>query len=241
MRAHPVGRDTAEVQLRRVSRLSVVGTVITLGVLTYVAVREVHEASLASASAAAIYGYLNRSTGTVALVLLTIVVVLGVLNVSRFATARWPPLVIDGLHRRVALLAVCCITLHVLTTVLNGYPPISLLYAVVPIHSAYATLWLGVGAAGFDLILVVLITSLARAALGYRVWRAIHWLTYACWVLAVAHTVGLGNDLLQGHVWMFVVTGFCIAVAVAAVVARLVWAARRSHNRRPLAGKPELL
>lgn len=165
-----------------------------------------------------------------ALVLLTIVVVLGVLNVSRFGTLRWPRFAIDGLHRRVAMLAVCFTTLHVLTTVLNGYAPVDLIYAVVPIHSAYITPWLGVGAVGFDLIIAVLVTSLLRARLGHRLWRTVHWLTYACWATAVAHTLGLGNDILEGRVWMLGVTGACVAAAATAVGARLAWAARTAER-----------
>ena len=80
-----------------------------------------------------------------------------------------------------ALLAVSFTALHVLVTVFDGYPLISLVYAVIPIHTAYTVLWLGVGAVSFDLLIAVLITSLVRARLGYKVWRAIHWLAYACW------------------------------------------------------------
>jgi len=214
---------------RHLTSLIVVLSVIAVGLLTYVAARATPSTA---ASAAATYGYLNRSTGIVALVLLTLVVVLGVLNVSRFDTPRWPRFVIDGLHRRVALLAVSFTTLHVVTTVLNGYAPISLLYAVIPIHSAYLTPWLGVGAVGFDLLLAVLITSLVRARLGYRLWRAIHWLTYAVWAISIAHTLGLGNDLIAGHVWMFVITWACVGAAVAAVAARVAWTVRPPVGRR---------
>ena len=215
-------RVAARRRLRRASSLIVAGSLIAVGLLTYVAEQTMRSTA---GSTAAAYGYLNRSTGAVALVLLTIVVVLGVLNASRLATRRWPRYAIEGLHRNVALLAVTFTTLHVLSTVLNGYSPIGLLYAVIPIHSAYGTLWLGVGAVGFDLLVAVLVTSLIRARLGHRLWRWIHWLTYACWALSVAHTVGLGNDLLEGHAWMIALTWVCVGAAVAAVAARIAWTA----------------
>jgi predicted ferric reductase len=176
----------------------------------------------------------------VALVLLTLVLVLGVLNESRLATPRWPRFVIHRLHRNVALLAVSFTALHVLVTVFDGYPLISLLYAVIPIHSAYGVLWLGVGAVSFDLLIAVLITSLVRARLGYGVWRAIHWLAYACWATAVGHTLGLGNDLKAGHVWLIVLTWVCIGVAVAAVVARVAWALEPPTGRRRAGGSPRV-
>lgn len=221
-----LNREAARRRLRRVTSLIVVGSLIAAGLLTYVVDRELR-ATVSADSTAATWGYLNRSTGTVALVLLTVVVVLGVLNVSRLATPRWPRLVVAGVHQRLAMLAVCFVTLHVISTVANGYAPIGLLYAVLPIHSAYRTPWLGVGAVGFDLVVAVLITSLLRARLGYRAWRAIHWLTYACWAISMAHTFGLSNDLLAGHVWMLVITWVCVGVAAAAVAARVVWTTQR--------------
>ena len=195
---------------------------------------------LSAASAHFVYGYLNRSTGAVALVLLTLVLVLGVLNESGLATLRWPRFVIHGLHRNVALLAVCFTTLHVLVTVFDGYPLISLVYAVIPVHSAYTVVWLGVGAISFDLLIAVLVTSLIRARLGHGVWRAIHWLAYACWATAVGHTLGLGNDLRAGDVWIIVLTWVCIGVAVAAVIVRVAWAVEPPVRRRGAGGPPRV-
>jgi predicted ferric reductase len=222
-----------------VSSLIVAGSVIAAGLLTDLVTQTPGE-PLTNTSAHFVYGYLNRSTGAVALVLLTLVLVLGVLNESRLATLRWPRFVTHGLHRNVALLAVSFTTLHVLVTVFDGYPLISLVYAVIPIHSAYSVLWLGVGAVSFDLLIAVLITSLVRARLGYGVWRAIHWLAYACWATAVGHTLGLGNDLKAGHVWLIVLTWACIGVAVAAAVVRVAWALEPPTRRRGTGHAPRV-
>ena len=46
----------------------------------------------------------------------------------------------------------------------------------------------------FDLLLAVLVTSLLRARLGYRSWRSVHWLAYACWPVALWHGLGTGTD-----------------------------------------------
>ena len=58
-----------------------------------------------------------------------------------------------------------------ITTVADGYAPISLLNAVVPFTSRYRPIWLGLGAVAFDLLLALTITSLLRARIGYRTWR----------------------------------------------------------------------
>ncbi len=39
------------------------------------------------------------------------------------------------------------------------------------------------------------ITSLLRQRIGFRVWRVVHWAAYACWPLAMLHTLGTGSDV----------------------------------------------
>ncbi len=96
---------------------------------------------------------------------------------------------IDGLHRNVSLLAVVFLVLHVITSVLDSFAPISLTAAVIPFISSYRPFWLGLGALAFDLLLALTITSLLRARIGHRVWRRVHWLAYACWPIALIHTL----------------------------------------------------
>src|SRR5262249_56314980 len=101
--------------------------------------------------------------------------------------------VIDGIHRRVSILAVAFLVIHILTSVLDSFAPIGLLDAVIPFHGSYRPFWLGLGALAFDLLLAVLITSLVRARVGYGTWRAIHWLADACWPVALLHGLGTGS------------------------------------------------
>src|SRR6202049_3007922 len=99
------------------------------------------------------YWYLTRSTGAVALLLLTFAIALGVLEVRRWSSPRWPRFVIDSLHRNVSLLAMVFLVLHILTSVLDSFASISLIDAVVPFVGSYRPFWLGLGAVSFDLLL----------------------------------------------------------------------------------------
>jgi predicted ferric reductase len=171
-------------------------------------------------SSSTAYWYLTRATGVVSLLLLTLVVALGVADVSRISSPYWPRFLTDGVHRRASLLALVFLAIHIVTSVLDTYAPISLLDAFIPLHSAYRPIWLGLGAAAFDLLLAVLITSLVRARVGARNWRLIHWLAYACWPLAIVHGLGTGTD--AGSLWMDSLTVVCVAGVVAALVVRLL-------------------
>jgi methionine sulfoxide reductase heme-binding subunit len=166
--------------------------------------------------------YLNRGTGVVLVAVLTLSTALGVLA-TRGGSTRWPRFALQSLHRNVSLLAFALLLAHaaapVIDTYVNHYVPIAVLDAVVPFVSAYRPLALGLGTLAFDVIVVVVLTSLARRRLGQRTWFAVHLLTYAAWALGVAHGLLIGTDARA--TWSLVVTGTSIAIVLAAVAARL--------------------
>ncbi|HEV7527430.1 MAG TPA: ferric reductase-like transmembrane domain-containing protein [Solirubrobacteraceae bacterium] len=173
-----------------------------------------------AASGGSAYWYLTRSTGAVALLLLTAAVALGVIDVRRWSTPRWPRFVVDSLHRNVSLLAMAFLVLHIVTSVLDSFAPISLLDAFVPFAGSYRPFWLGLGAISFDLLLAVTITSLLRQRMGYASWRAIHWLTYASWPIALLHGFGTGSDVKA--TWLLGLSVACLIVVLAAVAVRVI-------------------
>lgn len=161
----------------------------------------------------------TRAAGVVALLLLTTTLVLGVVDVSRWSSARWPRFAIDGVHRSAALLSVVFVAVHVATTVLDGYVSIGWTAAVVPFASGYRTFFVALGALAFDILLALGVTGILRRRIGHRVWRAIHWAAYACWPVAMVHALGTGSDASQP--WMLAVFGLCAAVVAAAVIVRV--------------------
>jgi predicted ferric reductase len=189
-----------------------------------------------AASGPSIYWYLTRSTGAVALLLLTVAIVLGVLDVQRVSTPRWPRFVIDSVHRNVSLLAVVFLVLHILTSVLDSFAPIGLIEAFVPFVGSYRPFWLGLGAVSFDLILAVVLTSLMRQRMGFATWRAIHWLTYASWPIALLHGLGTGSDVKSA--WLLLLSIGCAAAVAAAVLARALrgWPAHLGARSAALGG-----
>jgi len=167
-----------------------------------------------------VYWYLTRSTGVVALLLLTVTMVLGVVDVSRWSTPSWPRFVLDSLHRHVSMLVLVFLGLHIVTAALDSFAPIALLDAVLPFIGSYRPFWLGLGAVAFDLLLAVAITSMLRERLGHRAWRITHWLAYVCWPIALLHGLGTGSDVKSA--WSLVLTALCVvAVAVAVCVRTL--------------------
>ena len=147
--------------------------------------------------------------------------------------ARLPRFVVLGLHRNVALLAVAFLVVHIVTVVLDPYVTINLVDAVVPFGSAYRPLWLGLGALAFDLLLAVVVTSLLRARIGRRTWRAVHWAAYALWPLALVHALGTGTDAMRP--WFLVTAAACVLAVFAALAWRTALAPREQQPSAPRA------
>ena len=167
--------------------------------------------------------YASRATGVVALVLLTAVVVLGILVSRRGRLPGLPRFATTSLHRSMSLLAVAFIAVHVITAIADPYVTIGLVATVVPFTSAYKALWIGLGAVSLDIIIALIVTSLARARIGRRTWRAVHWLAYASWPVALAHSLGSSNDLHAGG--LLTLTVVCTAAVVVATGWRVASAA----------------
>ena len=172
--------------------------------------------------------YATRATGIVSLVLLTLALVFGILTAGRARSRSWPAIVQSDLHKRVSVLAMVFLSIHVLTAVLDTYVHLGWASIVVPFSSSYEPLWTGLGAVALDLMLAVALSSALRQRISARTWRGIHWLAYGSWPLAMAHTLGEGTDGLK--LWMDVLAALC-TVAVGAALGWRIVEHRTSHER----------
>lgn len=164
--------------------------------------------------------WLTRSSGLVAMLLLTAAVLLG-------GTATWGTpagrAARQGLHRWVSGTAVALVAVHVATSVADSFVPLSPVDVVVPFGSGYRPLWVGLGTLAVDLLLAVLVTSALRRRLHGRHWRRVHVLAYAAWPLALVHGLGAGSDVRTTAVRA--VTAGCATAVLLLVVAQLARAA----------------
>src|SRR5215471_13440218 len=163
--------------------------------------------------------YTTRATGVVALILLTLTVAFGVAGTARYSSEPLPRMVSAGLHRNLSLLTVAFVATHIATTLADPFVNIGIVSSFVPFTSSYRPFWLSLGAIAFDLLLALVITSLLRTRLSYRAWRAIHWLAYASWPIALWHGLGTGTDTRLPV--LLAVDVLCLAAVAAAAGWRL--------------------
>ncbi len=164
--------------------------------------------------------YLMRASGVVSLLLLTVAIALGIATVSRWRPGRIPRFVTLGLHRNISLLAVVFLTVHVLTAIVDPDASVRAIAVLVPLPSGRYGLWLGLAALALDLVVALVVTSLLRHRLSLPFWRAVHWLAYLAWPVALLHGAGMGTD--AGSTWMLAVDATCIAIFAGAVVLRMI-------------------
>ncbi|MEU9078744.1 ferric reductase-like transmembrane domain-containing protein [Kitasatospora sp. NPDC048538] len=164
--------------------------------------------------------YATRAGGTVALLLLTATVVLGIAAGGRYAPRRIARFELGALHRNLSLLTVVFLGLHIATAIADPFVHLTWPDALVPFVSSYRPIWLGLGALAVDLLLAVLSTSALRLRIGRRAWKAVHWAAYALWPLALLHGAGTGTDT-RLTLQLVLVAG-CLISVVAAVWWRLL-------------------
>ena len=162
--------------------------------------------------------FVSRASGLAVLAAFSAAVVAGV--AARLGPGGRLRLAAGELHRTLALFCVAFLGLHVVTAILDPYVRIGWAATVLPLASPYRALAIGLGALAVDLGGAVLVTSLVRRRLGYRAWRAVHWLAYLAWPAAFGHAVTAGNDLRIW--WAALVLWGCAAAIGTAVIARLL-------------------
>ena len=170
--------------------------------------------------------YATRASGIVALILLSLTMVLGLLTTSRARARNWPGYAQQEIHRRISIMAVVFLAIHVLTSILDTYVHIGWFAIVVPFTSPYSRFWVGLGTIALDLMLAVFVSSLLRAHLKPSTWRGIHWLAYASWPIALAHTFGMGTDSREP--WVVALGALCVL----SVGLCFVWRMRATVKRR---------
>jgi len=179
--------------------------------------------------------FLNRGTGVILLILMTVSVALGVLSTVRASSVFWPRFVTQRLHRNISLLAVALLIAHAAAAVIDDFVNIRWWDAFVPFVGDYQPLWLGLGTLATDFIIITVLTGLSRTRFGSRTWRTIHLTSYLGWGAGLGHGFGIGTDSRQ--TWSIAVSVACVGVVAGSVAVRLgTFGAERRMERRAPAG-----
>lgn len=175
--------------------------------------------------------YTSRATGVVLLILLSVVMLLGLMINRQGRIPGLPRFAVTGLHRNLSLMSVVFLVVHIATAVADGFVSIPWISSIVPFTSDFKAMFLGLGAVAVDLMVAVILTSLVRTRLNARLWRVVHWSSYAMFPLMIAHSIGSSRDLQSGWllglaVALSILVGLILLIRIAAELGETPLAAR---------------
>lgn len=128
------------------------------------------------------------------------------------------------LHETLSLTALTMVGLHGVALFGDSYLNPGIAGIMIPFTGAYRPLWTGLGIlAGYGLA-VLGVSYYLRDRIGAGRWRRAHRLTAAFWLLAIAHTIGAGSDMVEP--WFLILNGVVIAPAM--LLLGLRWLGRAS-------------
>ena len=141
---------------------------------------------------------LSSDAGLVAMVLLTINIFLGLLLSARYNPVRqWPHrrLPLFDIHNWTAYIAIGLILLHPVLLLLSSTAGFGIVDVLFPLHSPKQTLYNCFGAAAFYCVLFVVVTSYYRSRLGSKLWKKLHYVSYAAAALVFVHSILIDPEL----------------------------------------------
>ena len=141
-----------------------------------------------------IWWYVARSSGIIALVILTASVVWGLLYSTRILNGRPTPKWLLDLHRFLGGLAVTFTVVHLAGLVADSYAHFGMSELFVPLASEWKPGPVAWGVVGLYLLVAIEGTSLLMKRLPRKLWRFIHFGSYALFWMAIVHGATAGTD-----------------------------------------------
>lgn len=146
--------------------------------------------------------YLTRSMAIVAYVLLSGATIWGLL-LSTKIVKEWVPAPLSlALHSALSWLAVGLGAGHALLLLADTYYHYTLADLLIPFTGPYEPLWVGAGTIALYGLALVSASFWVRGRLGTARWRALHYSTFAFYILVTVHGIMAGSDAGEFQVQM---------------------------------------
>jgi len=156
-----------------------------------------------------VYWYLSRATAFVSLSVLWLSMALG-LGITNKMARLWPGApAAFAIHEYVSLLGLAFALFHALILLGDHYINFTIAQIFVPFSTVdYRPLWVGIGQIGFYIWLIVALSFYIRSKIGQKTWRAIHYLSFAMFIMGLLHGLFSGTDTITNWTqWYYWISG----------------------------------
>ncbi|MCC6380991.1 MAG: ferric reductase-like transmembrane domain-containing protein [Dehalococcoidia bacterium] len=137
---------------------------------------------------------ISRVSGLVAFALLSASVVFGLLQSTKAADGWLSRPFVFAIHQFVSVLSVTFIGLHAGSLLFDGFLQFGPARLLIPFLSLYRPFWVGLGVIAGWLAAIVTASFWMRSRVGQKRWRALHYASFAAYVLALVHGITAGSD-----------------------------------------------
>jgi sulfoxide reductase heme-binding subunit YedZ len=158
------------------------------------------------------------AAGTVALVLASASVGVGLAISGRFGRARGGDLRVT--HEALSLAALAALAVHALSLLLDAYFHPTVADLLIPFHMDYKEPYMALGIISGWLLVIFGLSYYVRDRIGMNRWKVLHRLTALAWILGVVHTLGEGSD--AGAPWFLAIVAIAVVPAALLLIARLL-------------------
>jgi predicted ferric reductase len=180
---------------------------------------------------------LSSDTGLVAMVLLTVNILLGLILSARYNPVRnWPHrrIPVFNIHNWTAYVALGLICLHPLLLLFSSSAGFRVIDILWPVNSPKQTLYNCLGAIAFYCVVFVVITSYLRFKLGSRLWKKLHYVSYAAAAFLFTHGILIDPDLKNTPPDPLDGEKVLVEVCALLIVAATIWRIRYQPKKRPI-------
>lgn len=179
--------------------------------------------------------YIARASGITLYLLSWLMVMSGLSHGSRLFRTSGSRSLILSLHAYVFHLWYGMLAIHMLSLVSDPTIFFGVKELLVPFRSDWREPWTGLGTLAAIGGILVGASAAVRRVLGYRAWKALHWLSLPVFVMALAHGLGAGTDRASFTMFtIYLVTGgWTLVLMVYRLTKTRALAQARAHRQGP--------
>jgi predicted ferric reductase len=155
------------------------------------------------------FWYLSRGLAIMSYLMIWFSVVWGILMTTRLSRV-WPGHAFTAdLHKFISILGLGLATLHGLILMGDKYMNLSLAQVFIPFSvQNYRPFWVGLGQISLYLLALVVVSFYIRKALGQKLWRLIHYLSFFTFFAVLIHGLAAGSDTMTaGMFFVYYLSG----------------------------------
>ena len=153
------------------------------------------------------FWYLSRATAISGYLILWVSMMLGLAMTGQLAAKGTTRAAIFEIHKFTSIMGLFFALFHAFILIGDQFLHLGILNIIIPFtSSSYRPLWVGLGQVVIFLWVILVVSFYMRRQITKKVWRFIHYASFATFLLALSHGITSGTDAgllsMQGFYWV---------------------------------------